>query len=132
MHQSSSHFSSNPSLQISPMSVSSPLAAIPSFDNNGLDPTQASLNRLQQVIGMLDSSLRLPNNPRTFTIYLFGLVIVFAGAFMHVLVAAQIMQAEFTLNQLQEEYRSLEQQNGDIIFQIARDSQYGSSRAAGD
>jgi hypothetical protein len=71
---------------------------------------------------MLDSSLRLPNNPRTFTIYLFGLLIVFAGAFMHVLVAAQVMQAEFTLNQLQEEYRSLEQQNGDIIFQIARDN----------
>jgi hypothetical protein len=122
MHQSSSHFSSNPSLQITPMSVSSPLAAMPSFDNKGLDPTQVSLSRLQQVIGMLDSSLRLPNNPRAFMVYLLGLAIVFAGGFMHVLVAAQIMQAEFTLNQLQEEYRALEQQNGDIIFQIARDT----------
>jgi hypothetical protein len=126
--QSSSHFSSNPSLQISPMSASSQLAspklsvtALPSFDADALDPTQ-SLNRLQQIIDLLDSSLRLPNNPRAFMTYLLGLIIVFAGAFVHVLMAAQIMQAEFTLAQLQEEYRAIEQQNGDIIFQIARDS----------
>ncbi|MCC6453488.1 MAG: hypothetical protein IT328_00960 [Caldilineaceae bacterium] len=86
-----------------------------------MDP-QASLNRLQQLIGVLDSSLRLPNTPRTFMIYLAGLAIVFAGAFLHVLVAAQIMQAEFTLSRLQEEYRAIEQQNGDIIFQIARET----------
>jgi hypothetical protein len=71
---------------------------------------------------MLDSTLRLPSTPRAFSVYLLGLIIVFTGAFMHVLVAAQIMQAEFRLSQLQEEYRSLEQQNGDIIFQIARDT----------
>jgi hypothetical protein len=87
-----------------------------------LDPAQASLNRLQQIVGVLDSTLRLPNTPRAFAVYLLGLVIVFAGAFMHVYVAAQIMQAEFTLSQLREEYRSIEQQNGDIIFQIARDT----------
>jgi hypothetical protein len=87
-----------------------------------LDPAQASLNWLQQVVGLLDSSLRLPNSPRAFMIYLLGLVIVFAGAFMHVLLAAQIMQAEFTLNQLQEEYLVIEQQNSEIIFQIARDT----------
>lgn len=123
MHQPSTHFSSSQSLQISPMSVSSPLsvASMP-FDNNGLDPAQASLNRLQQVICLLDSSLRLPNNPQAFMVYLVGLAIVFAGAFMHVFIAAQIMQAEFRLNQLQEEYRAIEQQNGDIIFQIARDT----------
>jgi hypothetical protein len=124
MHQSSSHFSSNPSLQISPMSVSSPLSvtSIPSFDKDGLAPAHASLNWLQQIIGVLDTSLRLPNTPRAFAIYLAGLVIVFTGAFMHVLMAAQIMQAEFRLNQLQQEYRTIEQQNGDILFQIARDS----------
>jgi hypothetical protein len=123
MHQSSTHFSSNPSLQISSMSVSSPLsvASIPSFDKDGVD-SQSSLNRLQQLIGVLDNSLRLPSTPRAFMIYLAGLVIVFAGAFMHVLIAAQIMQAEFMLNQLQEEYRAIEQQNGDIIFQIARET----------
>jgi hypothetical protein len=121
MPQTSSHFSSNPSLQISPMSVSSPLASIPSFDNNGVD-TQGSLNRLQQIIGLLDSTLRLPSTPRAFMVYLLGLAIVLAGAFLHILVAAQIMQAEFTLAQLQEEYRAIEQQNGDIIFQIARDT----------
>lgn len=122
MPQSSSHFSSNPSLQISPITVSSGLASIPSFDNNGLDPAQASLNRLQQVIGLLDNTLRLPNTPRAFAVYLLGLIIVFAGAFLHVLVAAQIMQAEFTLGQLKEEYSAIEQQNGDIIFKIARDT----------
>jgi hypothetical protein len=122
MPQSSSHFSSNPSLHISPMSVSTSLSAMPSFDKNGLDSAQASLNRLQQLIGLLDSSLRLPNTARAFMIYLVGLAIIFTGAFMHVFVAAQIMQAEFTLHQLQEEYRALEQQNGDIIFQIARDT----------
>ena len=120
MHQSSSHFSSNPSLQIAPMSVSSSLASMPSFDNTGID--QASLTRLQQVIGLLDSSLRLPDNPRAFMVYCLGLAIVFAGAFMHVMISAQIMQAEFTLSQLQEEYVAIEQQNGDIIFQIARDT----------
>lgn len=87
-----------------------------------MDPTQASLNRLQQLIDLVDSTLRLPNSPRAFAIYLLGLLIVFVGAFLHVLVAAQIMQAEFTLAQLQEEYRSVEQQNGDLIFQIARSS----------
>lgn len=85
-------------------------------------PSGQALNRLQQVIGLLDSTLRLPNNPRAFMVYLLGLVIVFAGAFMHVLVSAQIMQAEFTLSQLQQEYSAIEQQNGDIIFQIARDT----------
>jgi hypothetical protein len=106
------------------MSVSSPLSVAPNplFDPDGLDPAQVSLNRLQQMIGFLDSTLRLPNNPRAFMVYLVGLAIVFAGAFMHVLIAAQIMQAEYTLNQLQEEFRAIEQQNGDIIFQIARDT----------
>ena len=118
MNQTSSHFSSSPSLQISPMSV----ASMPSFDKKGLDPAQVSLSRLQQVIGLLDSSLRLPNTPRAFMVYLLGLTIVFAGAVMHVMVAAQIMQAEWTLAQLQEQYRALEQQNGDIIYQIARDT----------
>jgi hypothetical protein len=82
-----------------------------------LDP--ASLNRLQQVIGFLDSSLRLPDNPRTFAIYLSGLVIVFIGAFLQVLVSAQIMQAEITLARLQDQYRELEQINGDLAFQLA-------------
>jgi hypothetical protein len=121
MPQSSSHFSSStPSLQISPMSVAPTLTSIPSFDNNGVD--LASLNRLQQIIGLLDSSLRLPSTPRAFAIYLLALGIVFAGAFLHIFVAAQIMQAQFTLHQLQEQYGALEQQNGDIIFQIARDT----------
>jgi hypothetical protein len=98
------------------------VASIPTFDNGGVDPAQASLNRLQQIIGALDSTLRLPNSPRAFAVYLLGLSIVLVGAFLHVYVAAQIMQAEFTLNQLREEYRSIEQQNGDIIFQISRDT----------
>jgi hypothetical protein len=106
------------------MSVSTPLTvpSIPSFDNDGLDPAQVSLNRLQQMIGFLDNTLRLPSNPRAFMVYIVGLAIVFAGAFMHVLIAAQIMQAEYTLGQLQQEFRAIEQQNGDIIFQIARDT----------
>lgn len=123
MPQSSSHFSSStPTLQISPMPVSSPLASIPAFDKVGLDPAQVSLNRLQQIIGVLDSTLRLPSTPRAFAVYLMGLAIVAVGAFMHVYLAAQIMQAEFTLSQLRQEYRALEQQNGDIIFKIARDT----------
>src|SRR3954470_9258099 len=109
MPQSSSHFSSSTqSLQISPMSVAPTLTSMPAFDNNGVDPALASLNRIQQIIGLLDSTLRLPNTSRAFSIYLLGLGIVFVGAFLHIFVAAQIMQARFTLNQLQEEYRSLE------------------------
>lgn len=119
MPQSSSHFSSNPSLNIAPMQVASPLST---FSNRAADPVQASSNGLQQLVGLVDSTLRLPDSPRAFAVYLLGLVIVFIGAFLHVLVAAQIMQAEFKLNQLREEYRVIEQQNGDIIFQIARDT----------
>jgi len=104
------------------MSVAPTLTSIPSFDNNGADPAFASLNRLQQIFGLLDSTLRLPSTPRAFAIYLLGLGIVFAGAFLHIFVAAQIMQSQFTLHQLQEQYSALEQQNGDIIFQIARDT----------
>lgn len=104
------------------MSVAPTLTSIPSFDNNGVDPALASLNRLQQIIGLLDSTLRLPSTPRAFAIFLLGLGIVFAGAFLHIFVAAQIMQSQFTLHQLQEQYSALEQQNGDIIFQIARDT----------
>lgn len=127
MPQSSSNFSSSSTLNIPSMTgtsltVPSPLTSIPSFDNNGLDPAQASLSRLQQIISALGSILRLPSTPQAFGVYLLGLGIVFVGAFLHVLVAAQIMQAEWQLAQLQEEYRALEQQNGDIIFQIARDS----------
>src|SRR5262245_11239312 len=122
MPQSSSNLSSNPSLQISPMSVGSSLAPIPTFDNSGLDPAKVSLPRLQQLIGLVDTSLRLPSTPRAFIVYLLGLAIVFTGAFMHVMVAAEIMRAQFTLSQLQAEYTAIDQQNGDIIFQIARDT----------
>ena len=122
MSQSSSHYSSNPGLNITHMSVSPSLATMPSFDKHGIDPAQASLNRLQQLMGILDSTLRLPNTARAFSVYLLGLTIVLIGAFLHVLVAAQIMQAEFTLSKLQEEHLAIEQQNGDIIFKIARDT----------
>ncbi len=124
MNHSTSSFSSNPSLRLSstPASSQMSVAALPSFGADGLDQAQLSLNRLQQLINLLDSSLRLPNNPRAFMIYLLGLSIVFAGAFVHVLIAAQITQAEFKLTQLQEEYRIIEEQNGHIIFQIARDT----------
>ncbi len=124
MNHSTSSFSSNPSLRLSstPTSSQMSVAALPSFGADGLDQAQLSLNRLQQLINLLDSSLRLPNNPRAFMIYLLGLSIVFAGAFVHVLIAAQITQAEFTLTKLQEEYRIIEEQNGHIIFQIARDT----------
>ena len=130
MPQSSSHLSSNfpsnftPNSTLntvaSPMAVASPLTTMPTFHQNGLDAT--SRTRLQQVVGLMDSTLRLPDNPRAFGVYLLGLLIVFTGAFLHVLVAAQIMQAEVTLARLEEDFHAIEQQNGDIIFQIARDS----------
>jgi hypothetical protein len=116
----SSNFTSTPSLNISKISVGAPVTSLPAFDKHGLNP--ASLNRLQQAIGFVDSSLRLPDNPRAFGIYLLGLLIVFIGAFLQVLVSAQIMQAEVTLARLQEDFRAIEQQNGDLAFQIARDS----------
>ena len=116
----SSNFTSTPSLHVSKMSVTAPLTSIPSFDKQGLD--QASRNWLHQAINVIDSSLRLPDNPRAFGIFLLGLLIVFIGGFLQVLISAQIMQAEITLARFQEEYRVVEQQNGDLIFQIARDS----------
>lgn len=122
MHQTSTRFTPNPGMSLSPMrnSGSAPLsaAALPSFDADGLD-TQVSLNRLEQIIGFLDKSLRLPDNPRTFSIYLAALMVIFAGAFMHVLVAAQITQARYKLGELDQEYMVIEQENGDLIFKIA-------------
>jgi hypothetical protein len=123
---SQSSLTSTPSLNVSPMSVApmsvSSLPTLPPFDNAGLDPAHAQSNHLQGAITLVEGFLRLPTNGRAFATYLLGLTIVFAGGFMHVWLAAQIMQAEVTLARLQEDRLALEQQNGDLIFKIAEKS----------
>jgi hypothetical protein len=85
-------------------------------------PTAARAQGLRRAVGILDSAFYLPDSPRAFMIYLLGLAIIFAGAFMHVLVAAQITEAQFRISQLRQEYRAIEQQNSELIFEIARET----------
>jgi hypothetical protein len=91
-------------------------AALPSFDPDTLSPTR---NRIARIIGFLDNSLRLPDNPRAFGLYLVALLVIFIGAFLHVLMAAQIMQTRYTLSSLEREHVNLERENGNLVYVIS-------------
>ncbi|HXF64494.1 MAG TPA: hypothetical protein VNK95_22885, partial [Caldilineaceae bacterium] len=96
--------------------------ALPPFDSGALGPSVAALGRLRQLLDLLDRTLRLPSTPRAFMIYLAALILIFAGATLHVFLAAQILQARVELRQLQHELAKLEEQNGDLAWQIARET----------
>jgi hypothetical protein len=88
------------------------------FDSSPANPS--ALQGLSRLIDTLDRYLRLPSTPQAFTLYLAGLALIFIGALLHVLVAAQIMAAQIQLGGLNSEYALIEQQNGELIFNIAR------------
>lgn len=133
MHQPSSSFTHSPRLRVAPTSAAAGMAsglsagvtALPPFDSGALGPSVATLGRLRQLLDLLDRTLRLPSTPRAFMIYLAALILVFAGATLHVFLAAQILQARVELRQLQHELAKLEEQNGDLAWQIARETNLG-------
>ena len=120
MHQTNSSFSSSslssfpaPSFSAAP-TARAPLA--PGFD------ATTSLGRLQTLIDTLDRYLRLPTTPRAFFLYLVALILISAGATLYVVIAAQILQAEVQLARMEQQLATIDQQNGDLIWKIARET----------
>jgi hypothetical protein len=103
-------------------SLSSLSTLAPPFDPHATGASAPALPGLVRLIDTLDRALRLPSTPREFLLFLAGLVLIFTGALLHVLVAAQIMAAEIQLNALDQQAALIEQQNGELTFQIARES----------
>jgi hypothetical protein len=99
-----------------------PVPGLPSFDPSALDPTAVSLGRLHQWIDILDRYLRLPTTFRDFVIVLIGLILIVAGATLHVYMAAQILQAKYERQQLVQQLTKLQEQNGDLVWKIARET----------
>lgn len=98
------------------------VAGLPHFDSGGIDPAFVSLSRLQHLTDILDRYLRLPNDFRSFALFFAALMLVFAGAMLQVLLSAQILQARVEQRHLKQELALIQQQNGDIVWQIARET----------
>ncbi len=97
-------------------------AVYPRLDTGGFDPASVSLSRLQALLDICDRYLRLPNNPRAFSLYLAALILVSAGATLYVSLSAQILQAEVQLTRGKETLATIEQENGDLLWKIARET----------
>lgn len=96
-------------------------AAQRAFDPSSFDPA-ASFNRLQALVDIFDRYLRLPSNPRTFALYLAALLLVSAGATLYISLAARILEAQVQIARMGQQLAAVEQQNGDILWQIARET----------
>lgn len=96
-------------------------SALRTFDRATLD-TALSLNRLQALLDIFDRYLRLPNTPRAFSLYLAALLLVSAGATLYVSLAAKILETQVQLTRMEQQLATAEQQNGDLLWQIARDT----------
>lgn len=124
-YTSSSFSSSSLRVASSPAALASrtlaPAVARAPFDQAGFDPA-GSLSRLQSWLDIADRYLRLPAGPRAFLLYLAALIVVSAGATLYVALAAQILQAEVQLARLERQLAAVEQQNGDILWKIARET----------
>ena len=130
MPRTSTSFSPNPVLRMASGQTVAGTSSLPSlsalttpFDQHtGGAPALQGLGRF---IDTLDRYLRLPSTPQGFMLYLAGLTLVFTGALLQVLVAAQIMAAKIELAALESEIALIEQQNGDLIFEISRYLNFG-------
>ncbi len=124
MPRTSASFSPNPTLRMAPgqavVGPSSISTLAPPFDQDA-DPTAPAWQGLAHLIDTLDRTLRLPSTPRAFMHYMAALILVFTGALLHVVIAAQVMAAKLELAELERQDALIEQQNGDLIFRIARD-----------
>lgn len=91
------------------------------FDPSSFDPA-ASLNRLPALVDVFDRYLRLPNTPRAFALYLAALLLVSAGATLYISLAARILEAQVQIARMEQQLATVEQQNGDLLWQIARET----------
>ena len=82
--------------------------------------TQPSIDRMGGAIDVLDRSIPLPGSPRSFLFYLSVLSLIATGMLLHVLLAAQILQARVEVQQLKEVHGSIQNQNAELVWEIAR------------
>ena len=123
---------------VSPLSatLSTTLSPATSFPANGPYPAfdlddrrdqsqivaRDSVTRLADWVEELDRCLQLPTSFRSFAPVGLGLLLFVVGAFIHLLLAVQILESKAQLQQLRQEYYAIEQQNGETTFLIARET----------
>jgi hypothetical protein len=78
------------------------------------------LSRFYATVAALDLGLRLPATPRALALYTLVIGIVCTALMLHVMLSAQIMQAEVRIHSLQSELDTINRQNDEILWQIAR------------
>lgn len=88
----------------------------------GVQPVAPSLRQVTGWVDSLDRAIPLPNSLQSFSIFLVGLILLTAGAFLHVYLAVQVLEAKVQVEQLRKEIVALEQLNGETIFAIARET----------
>lgn len=76
--------------------------------------------RFYAAAAALDPGLRLPGTPRALAVYTLVVGIVCTALMLHVMLSAQIMQAEVRIHSLQSELDTINRQNDEILWQIAR------------
>lgn len=77
-------------------------------------------SRLSRIIEFLDESIPLPRDLRSFLIYCSVLFVVVAGTMVHVLMSAQILQAEVEVANMENQYTVIKRQNGELLWRIGR------------
>jgi hypothetical protein len=70
----------------------------------------------------LGLTITLPNNPRSFLLFLLGLSVVCIGMTMQIMLSIQIWQTTARIDKLKAEYQAIEQQNTAIVWEIAQKS----------
>ena len=99
-------------------------------------PTQRN-GRIQiaRIVETLDNAIPLPYDARSFATYFGILLAVAAGMMIHVLLAAQILQTEVRLANMQTQHTVIERQNGELLWRIGKATNYVTvyqrARAAG-
>lgn len=84
--------------------------------------SSASLLRLARLIAQLDRSVPLPSTAQGFFLYSLGLLFLVLVGVSHVYLSAQILQAEVQLRELKNVHGLIEQQNSELVWQIARET----------
>lgn len=86
------------------------------------ESTNVQRNRLERLVRNIEQSLPLPTGPRGFLLYLCGLILITGGMAILTLMSAQIAQSQRELASLNREHRLIQQQNADLIWHIARET----------
>ncbi len=70
----------------------------------------------------LGVTITLPNNPRSFLLFLLGLSVVCIGMTMQIMLSIQIWQTTAKIDKLKLEYQAIERKNTAIVWEIAQKS----------